>query len=126
MDEHIDRQDGATADAIGGLVSGDMGREDFVKRMGLLGFSATAIGGMLAAAGKADASAGRAFAGKKINKRHNLTGPQGVRGRNSDNTRLREVLKWEPQVSLEEGLSRTYRWIEGELQKSSLPATAAV
>jgi multiple sugar transport system substrate-binding protein len=66
MDEHIDRPEGATADAIGGLVSGEMSREDFVKRMGLLGFSATAIGGMLAAAGKADAAAGRAFAGKTI------------------------------------------------------------
>jgi multiple sugar transport system substrate-binding protein len=66
MDEHIDRPDGATVDAIGGLVSGDMSREDFVKRMGLLGFSATAIGGMLAAAGKADAASGRAFAGKTI------------------------------------------------------------
>src|SRR5713226_842178 len=66
MDEHIDRPEGATVDAIGGLVSGEMSREDFVKRMGLLGFSATAIGGMLAAAGKADASAGRAFAGKTV------------------------------------------------------------
>jgi ABC-type glycerol-3-phosphate transport system substrate-binding protein len=66
MDEHIDRQDGATADAIGGLVSGEISRETFVKRMALLGFSASAIGGMLAAAGKADASAGRAFAGKTV------------------------------------------------------------
>lgn len=50
-------------------------------------------------------------AGKKIGKRHDITKPQGVRGRNSDNTRLREVLKWEPQISLEEGLRRTYEWI---------------
>ena len=40
------------------------------------------------------------------------SGPQGVRGRNSDNTRLREVLGWEPQISLEEGLAKTYAWIE--------------
>ena len=39
-------------------------------------------------------------------------GPQGVRGRNSDNTRLREVLGWEPAIDLEEGLVPTYRWIE--------------
>ncbi len=46
-----------------------------------------------------------------------------VRGRNSDNTRLRQVLGWEPQVSLEEGLARTYRWIEGELRKAGrIPA----
>lgn len=41
-----------------------------------------------------------------------VDGPQGVRGRNSDNTRLREVLGWEPRISLEEGLAPTYRWIE--------------
>jgi GDP-D-mannose 3', 5'-epimerase len=52
------------------------------------------------------------IAGKQIRRRHNLSAPQGVRGRNSDNTRLRQVLGWEPEVSLEEGLGRTYRWIE--------------
>ena len=57
------------------------------------------------------------IAGKKIGKRYDLTRPQGVRGRNSDNTRLREVLNWEPRISLEEGLSRTYHWIAGELAK---------
>jgi len=56
-----------------------------------------------------------AIAGKRIGKTHNLNAPQGVRGRNSDNTRLREVLHWEPAISLEEGLSRTYEWIEGQL-----------
>ncbi len=55
------------------------------------------------------------IAGVKIEKKH-VPGPQGVRGRNSDNTRLREVLKWEPQISLEEGLSRTYVWIEDQLR----------
>jgi nucleoside-diphosphate-sugar epimerase len=40
-----------------------------------------------------------------------------VRGRNSDNTRLREVLKWEPSVSLEDGLAITYHWIAGQLEK---------
>jgi nucleoside-diphosphate-sugar epimerase len=50
-------------------------------------------------------------AGVSIEKVH-VSGPQGVRGRNSDNTRLREVLGWEPQISLEEGLARTYAWIE--------------
>ena len=54
-------------------------------------------------------------AGKRIVKRYDLSKPQGVRGRNSDNSRLREVLKWEPVVSLEEGLERTYHWIRGEL-----------
>lgn len=45
-----------------------------------------------------------------------VPGPQGVRGRNSDNSRLREVLHWEPAISLEDGLSRTYRWIEGQVR----------
>ena len=55
-------------------------------------------------------------AGVEISKKH-VDGPQGVRGRNSDNTRLREVLGWEPQISLEDGLARTYRWIESEVRK---------
>ncbi|RPI57419.1 MAG: NAD-dependent epimerase/dehydratase family protein [Chloroflexi bacterium] len=56
-----------------------------------------------------------AAAGIEVVKKH-VPGPQGVRGRNSDNTRLREVLRWEPQVSLEEGLARTYRWIEDQVR----------
>ena len=54
-------------------------------------------------------------AGKTIRKRHDLSKPQGVRGRNSDNSRLREVLAWEPGVSLEEGLGETYRWIRASV-----------
>jgi GDP-D-mannose 3', 5'-epimerase len=65
-----------------------------------------------------------AIAGKKIGKRYDLTRPQGVRGRNSDNTRLREVLDWEPSVPLEEGLERTYHWIAGQLEKSAVPLKA--
>jgi len=59
------------------------------------------------------------IAGKKIGKRYDLTKPQGVRGRNSDNTRLREVLNWEPTVSLEEGLAITYHWIAEQLEKQA-------
>ncbi len=56
------------------------------------------------------------IAGIRIAKKH-VAGPQGVRGRNSDNTRLREVLGWEPQISLEEGLARTYAWIEEQVRR---------
>jgi nucleoside-diphosphate-sugar epimerase len=56
-----------------------------------------------------------AAAGVALRKRH-VPGPQGVRGRNSDNTRLREVLGWQPAISLEEGIERTYRWIEAQVQ----------
>lgn len=52
------------------------------------------------------------ISGKKITKLYDLSAPQGVRGRNADITIARKVLGWEPQVSLEEGLSRTYKWIE--------------
>ncbi len=55
------------------------------------------------------------IAGKPVKKRSDLSKPQGVRGRNSDNTKLRQVLAWVPQVSLERGLERTYRWIHDQL-----------
>jgi GDP-D-mannose 3',5'-epimerase len=55
-------------------------------------------------------------AGIRIIKKH-IPGPQGVRGRNSDNTRLRQVLGWEPQISLEEGLAHTYAWIEAQVKR---------
>jgi GDP-D-mannose 3', 5'-epimerase len=54
-------------------------------------------------------------AGKRVRKSHNLTGPQGVRGRNSDNTRLRQVLGWEPSIRLEQGLAITYPWIASQV-----------
>ena len=54
------------------------------------------------------------IAGYKVRTKH-IPGPQGVRGRNSDNTLLREVLGWEPQISLEDGLRVTYRWIEEQV-----------
>ncbi len=58
------------------------------------------------------------IAGKNLKKQHDLSKPQGVRGRNSDNRRLREVLGWEPSISLEGGLATTYAWIENELEKA--------
>jgi len=67
------------------------------------------------------------IANVKISKKH-VDGPQGVRGRNSDNTKLREVLGWEPEISLEDGLKTTYQWIESQvrerLQKKSETAAA--
>lgn len=63
------------------------------------------------------------IAGIEVRKIH-VEGPQGVRGRNSDNTLLREVLNWEPQISLEEGLEKTYSWIEEQV-RLSLASSAA-
>jgi GDP-D-mannose 3', 5'-epimerase len=57
------------------------------------------------------------IAQKAVLKEHDLSKPQGVRGRNSNNDRLRNVLSWEPAGTLEEGLARTYSWIEGQLRR---------
>lgn len=58
-----------------------------------------------------------AIAGKRIIKKYLPDKPQGVRGRNSDNTLCKQVLGWEPKVSLEEGLAKTYEWIASQLGK---------
>lgn len=65
-------------------------------------------------------------AGVEVTRKH-IDGPQGVRGRNSDNTLLREVLGWEPQMSLEDGLAETYAWIAEQVRaKYGEPELAAV
>ena len=55
------------------------------------------------------------IAGVQLDRRYVLDAPQGVRGRNSDNTLIRRELGWEPSVSLEEGLEKTYHWIYGQM-----------
>jgi nucleoside-diphosphate-sugar epimerase len=55
------------------------------------------------------------IAGVTLRRRYDLDAPQGVRGRNSDNTLVRERLGWEPTTSLRDGLVRTYRWIYDDL-----------
>jgi nucleoside-diphosphate-sugar epimerase len=58
-------------------------------------------------------------AGKQgVTLRH-VDGPQGVRGRNSDNSRLRRVLGWEPRVTLAEGLGPTYQWIDKQVNRGA-------
>jgi nucleoside-diphosphate-sugar epimerase len=69
-----------------------------------------------------------AVAGVEIRKKH-VPGPMGVRGRNSDNTLLRKVLGWEPRISLEDGLARTYQWIEGQVREKmagGVPETSSL
>jgi len=63
------------------------------------------------------------IAGIEIVKKH-IAGPQGVRGRNSDNTRVQATIGWRPEISLEEGLTRTYGWIEEQV-RVSLETTSA-
>jgi nucleoside-diphosphate-sugar epimerase len=54
-------------------------------------------------------------AGKTISKTHDLSRPQGVRGRNSDNSLTRQVLGWEPKILLRDGIVPTYTWIESQV-----------
>jgi nucleoside-diphosphate-sugar epimerase len=61
------------------------------------------------------------IAGKRILKRH-ISGPTGVRGRNSDNRLIREKLKWEPSRALRDGLETTYGWIETQVRRNSIAA----
>ena len=56
------------------------------------------------------------IAAKNITKKHKLDAPLGVRGRNSDNTLIRNNLNWDYKMSLTDGISRTYDWINGQLQ----------
>jgi GDP-D-mannose 3', 5'-epimerase len=65
------------------------------------------------------------IARKQVTKRHDLTKPHGVRGRNSDNSRLLQILGWEPTISLESGLEVTYKWIENELKTAGRIGTWA-
>jgi nucleoside-diphosphate-sugar epimerase len=59
------------------------------------------------------------IAGIEVTRRHDLSAPQGVRGRNSDNTLIREVLDWEPTTPLRDGLATTYAWIYDQLRASA-------
>jgi nucleoside-diphosphate-sugar epimerase len=51
------------------------------------------------------------FAGKKFKRVYELSAPKGVNGRNSDNTKIKQLLNWEPSIPLRVGLEKTYRWI---------------
>lgn len=68
------------------------------------------------------------IAGLKLKRRYKLDAPQGVRGRNSDNTLIQKLLNWEPTISLQNGLEKTYRWIYDEMvsQRSNKKESAAL
>lgn len=56
------------------------------------------------------------FAGIKCKRNYQLDAPQGVRGRNSDNTMIKEIYGWEPSISLQEGMEKTYRWVYDQVK----------
>jgi nucleoside-diphosphate-sugar epimerase len=57
------------------------------------------------------------IAGVKMNRKYDLNAPQGVAGRNSDNTFIKKTLKWEPNTKLDKGLAKTYAWIKQQYAK---------
>jgi len=57
------------------------------------------------------------IAGVKLKRHYDLSAPRGVVGRNSDNTFIKQVLKWEPSTTLDKGLAATYRWIKEQYHK---------
>jgi len=59
------------------------------------------------------------IAGVEVEREHNLDAPQGVRGRNSDNSLILDKLKWEPEVDLRTGLAKTYAWIEEQIKREA-------
>ena len=58
------------------------------------------------------------IAGVKLKRRYKLDAPKGVRGRNSDNTLIRQKLGWAPSIRLEDGMRKTYEWILGEMSSA--------
>src|SRR6056297_169267 len=60
------------------------------------------------------------IAGIEVERRHDLSAPQGVRGRNSDNTLIRERLGWEPSTALRDGLETTYEWVSAQVREREL------
>jgi GDP-D-mannose 3', 5'-epimerase len=52
----------------------------------------------------------------KLKRTYNLSAPKGVNGRNSDNTKIKQYLGWEPSIRLREGIAKTYSWIENEIR----------
>ena len=59
------------------------------------------------------------IAGVTVERNHDLNAPQGVRGRNSDNTLILDKLGWEPEVDLKNGLAKTYAWIEEQIERDA-------
>jgi nucleoside-diphosphate-sugar epimerase len=65
------------------------------------------------------------IAGVRLDRDYDLSAPQGVRGRNSDNELIQERLGWAPAISLREGLERTYRWVYEQVAAAGVPSRAA-
>lgn len=58
-------------------------------------------------------------AGTSVERSYDLSAPLGVRGRNSDNTRIKQILGWEPSTSLEDGIAKTYAWVFNQIKSTT-------
>jgi nucleoside-diphosphate-sugar epimerase len=58
------------------------------------------------------------ISGVTLTRNYDLSAPKGVRGRNSDNTMILKLLNWEPKITLQEGLRKTYDWIDQQVKIS--------
>ena len=63
------------------------------------------------------------IAGVQVKRHYNLDAPQGVRGRNSDNTEIQRVLGWQPEIDLRTGMEKTYHWIKEQYERRKLGET---
>jgi nucleoside-diphosphate-sugar epimerase len=60
------------------------------------------------------------IAGVKLKRRYDLGAPKGVRGRNSNNDRIKKLLGWAPSIRLEDGMAKTYAWIHDEIRRGAV------
>jgi nucleoside-diphosphate-sugar epimerase len=60
--------------------------------------------------------------GVRLDRKYDLSAPKGVRGRNSENTLIKQLLGWQPSTSLKDGLTETYRWISKAMDRERKPA----
>ena len=66
------------------------------------------------------------IAGVKLKRKYKLDAPKGVRGRNSDNTKIKKDLGWAPSIKLRDGLEKTYAWIADEMSSNTAEARREV
>src|SRR6478609_5318396 len=66
------------------------------------------------------------IAGVKLKRSYKLDAPKGVRGRNSDNTMIKQLLKWAPSIRLEDGMEKTYKWIHDEMTSGKVSVVDAL